>query len=103
MKQIINDKSRLMVFLKEMLIRTLRLEDITPQDIDDNAPLFKEGLGLDSLDALEIVIALEKNFKIFIPDEHMGREAFASISALASYVQIQSNRTEHETELCHEM
>jgi acyl carrier protein len=103
MKQMINDKSKLMVFLKEMLIRTLRLEDITPQDIDDNAPLFKEGLGLDSLDALEIVIALEKDFNIFIPDEHVGREAFASISALASYVQIQSNRTEQESKLSHDM
>ena len=101
MKEIIIDKSRLKLFLKKMLIRTLRLEDITPEDIDDNAPLFKEGLGLDSLDALEIVIALEKNFNITIPDEHVGREAFASISALADYVQGKSDSLEVTSEVCH--
>ena len=101
MKEIIIDKSRLKLFLKKMLIRTLRLEDITPEDIDDNAPLFKEGLGLDSLDALEIVIALEKNFNITIPDEHVGREAFASISALADYVQGKSGSLEVTSEVCH--
>ncbi len=103
MKEIIIDKSRLKLFLKKMLIRTLRLEDITPEDIDDNAPLFKEGLGLDSLDALEIVIALEKNFNIIIPDEHVGREAFTSISALADYVQEKSGRLEVTPEVCHEI
>ena len=87
MNEIISDKSQLALFLKELIIRTLRLEDITPQDIKDSAPLFKEGLGLDSLDALELVVALEKNFEIIIPDEHVGREAFASIDALVKYVQ----------------
>ena len=90
MNEIINDKEQLALFLKELIIRTLRLEEITPQDIEDSAPLFKEGLGLDSLDALELVVALEKNFKIVIPDEHVGREAFASINALAEYVQKES-------------
>jgi len=90
MNEIINDKEQLALFLKELIIRTLRLEEITPQDIEDSAPLFKEGLGLDSLDALELVVALEKNFKIVIPDEHVGREAFASINALAGYVQKES-------------
>ena len=103
MKEIIIDKSRLKLFLKKMLIRTLRLEDITPDDIDDNAPLFKEGLGLDSLDALEIVVALEKNFNITIPDEHVGKEAFASISALADYVQEKSGSLEVTPEVCHEI
>lgn len=90
MNDIINDSAQLAHFLKDLIIRTLKLEDITPQDIDDHAPLFKEGLGLDSLDALELVVALEKNFKITIPDEHVGREAFASISALVNYVQRES-------------
>jgi len=103
MKEIIIDKSRLKLFLKKMLIRTLRLEDITPDDIDDNAPLFKEGLGLDSLDALEIVVALEKNFNITIPDEHVGKEAFASISALADYVQAKNGSLEVTPEVCHEI
>jgi len=87
MKEIICDNDQLALFLKELIIRTLRLEEITPQDIRDSAPLFKDGLGLDSLDALELVVALEKNFKITIPDEHVGREAFASINALVAYIQ----------------
>ena len=87
MNAIMSDKDQLALFLKELIIRTLRLEEITPQDIEDSAPLFREGLGLDSLDALELVVALEKNFKIVIPDEHVGREAFASINALVEYVQ----------------
>ena len=90
MSEIINDKERLALFLKELIIHTLRLEEITPHDIEDSAPLFKEGLGLDSLDALELVVALEKNFKIVIPDEHVGRKAFASINTLAEYVQMES-------------
>jgi len=89
-EEIINDRDALNLFLKELIIRTLKLEGITPQDIEDDAPLFKEGLGLDSLDALELVVALEKNFKITIPDEHVGREAFASINALVTYVQRES-------------
>ncbi len=90
MNEIINDKTQLTLFLKELIIRTLRLEEVSPQDIEDSAPLFKEGLGLDSLDALELVVALEKNFKIIIPDEHVGREAFASVNALVDYVQRES-------------
>jgi acyl carrier protein len=87
MNKIICDKDQLALFLKELIICTLRLEEITPPDIVDSAPLFKDGLGLDSLDALELVVALEKNFKILIPDEHVGREAFASINALVDYIQ----------------
>ena len=90
MNELISDKTQLALFLKGLIISTLRLEDITPQDINDSAPLFKEGLGLDSLDALELVVALEKNFKIIIPDEHVGREAFASVNALVDYVQRES-------------
>ena len=89
-EEIINDRDALNLFLKELIICTLKLEEITPQDIEDDAPLFKEGLGLDSLDALELVVALEKNFKITIPDEHVGREAFASINALVTYAQRES-------------
>ncbi len=87
MKELIEDSEKLALYLKEMFIKTLRLEGITPDDIDSSAPLFKEGLGLDSLDALEIVVALEKNLNITIPDEHVGRQSFASINALVEYVK----------------
>lgn len=74
-------------FLKKMIIDTLLLEDITVAEIENNAPLFREGLGLDSIDALELVVAIEKKFNIIIEDEDVGKVAFASISALAKFIQ----------------
>lgn len=73
--------------LKELLIATLSLEDVTPETIDDAAPLFGTGLGLDSIDALELAVALERHFHISIPDEDVARAAFASIAALAAFVE----------------
>jgi acyl carrier protein len=72
--------------LKELVIRTLRLEEITPDDIVDGAALFGEGLGLDSIDALELVVAIEREYDVEIPDAEVGRRAFASILALADFV-----------------
>ncbi len=73
-----------------MIIDTLKLEDITIEDIEDDAPLFKEGLGLDSIDALELVVAIEKLFNVIIEDEDVGKRAFASINALARFIQEES-------------
>ena len=72
--------------LKELLISTLSLEDVTPESIDDAAPLFGAGLGLDSIDALELAVALERRFNIAIPDEEVAKKAFASINALAAFI-----------------
>lgn len=72
--------------LKEQIIEALGLEDVTPEDIDDAAPLFNEGLGLDSIDALELVVVLERNYGIRIQKIEEGRAAFASIDALAEFV-----------------
>ncbi len=80
------EKEKLITELKELIIKALKLEDIAPDDIDNEAPLFGEGLGLDSIDALELVVALEKTFGIKIPDEDVGRDAFGSVSMLADYV-----------------
>jgi acyl carrier protein len=80
------DKTGLVSELKGLIIRALKLEDMAPEDIDSEAPLFGEGLGLDSIDALELVVALEKNYGIKVPDEDVGREAFGSVSLLADYV-----------------
>ena len=74
-------------FLKQMIIDTLRLEDVSPQEIDNNDPLFREGLGLDSIDALELVVAIEKKFNVIIEDEDVGKKAFASVDALARFIQ----------------
>ena len=78
--------------LKQLIIDTLKLEEITADQIQDDAPLFKEGLGLDSIDALELVVALEKQYSIIIENEDVGKQAFASVAALAHFVQKQRAR-----------
>lgn len=72
--------------LKEMIVQDLNLPDVKPEDMDDKAPLFEEGLGLDSLDAVELVVLLQKRFGVQIADMDEGKEAFASIEALANFV-----------------
>lgn len=87
MQEIVNNTGELYQFLKKMIIDTLKLEDITEAEIETDAPLFKEGLGLDSIDALELVVAIEKIFNVIIEDEDVGKKAFASVSALAGFIQ----------------
>jgi acyl carrier protein len=72
--------------LKKILVEELNLEELTPDDIVDDAPLFGEGLGLDSLDAVELVVLIQKHFGVEIKDMEDGREAFRSVSSLAEYV-----------------
>ena len=72
--------------LKELLIERLKFEDMTPDDIPDDEPLFAGGLGLDSIDALEIVVMLESEFGIKVKNESAAREHFRSIATLADYV-----------------
>jgi acyl carrier protein len=78
--------------LKDLLVEGLRLEDVRPEDIDDAAPIFVEGLGLDSVDALELVVLVEEKFNIQIPDEEVGKKVFASIDALADFVAAETVR-----------
>jgi acyl carrier protein len=87
LQEIVNNTGELYQFLKKMIIDTLKLEDITEAEIETDAPLFKEGLGLDSIDALELVVAIEKIFNVIIEDEDVGKKAFASVSALAGFIQ----------------
>jgi len=73
--------------LKSALVEGLRLEGIQPEDIDDQAPLFgDEGLRLDSLDAVELVVIVEKHFGVAIADAEEARGAFASLSGLAEFI-----------------
>ena len=72
--------------LKKQIIEALNLLDITPDDIDNAAPLFNEGLGLDSIDALEIVMILDKNYGIKFADKEQSKLALKSIDTLAEYV-----------------
>ena len=73
--------------LKQLLIEELNLEDITPNEIKDDMPLFGEGLGLDSLDAVELIVILEKHFGVQVKSLEEGRIAFQSINALTAYVE----------------
>lgn len=73
--------------LKELLIERLKFEDMTPDDIKDDDLLFAGGLGLDSIDALEIVVMLESEFGIKVKNESAARENFQSVASLASFVE----------------
>jgi acyl carrier protein len=72
--------------LREVIIKTLRLETVKPEDIREDTPLFGEGLGLDSIDALELVVALEKEFGIKITDDEVGPRVFQNIGTLAAFI-----------------
>jgi acyl carrier protein len=72
--------------LKTRIIEALNLQDTTPEQIDDNAPLFGTGLGLDSIDALELVVMLEKHYSIIIKGIEEGGPAFRSVRALADFI-----------------
>jgi acyl carrier protein len=73
--------------LKQLIVEALALEDITPDSIESNAALFVEGLGLDSIDALELAMALEERYGVRIGDDpELNRQIFASVRNLAVYV-----------------
>jgi acyl carrier protein len=72
--------------VKELIVRRLKLE-IDPATIQNDAPLFGEGLGLDSIDALELVLGLEQEFGIKVQDEEVGVKAFASVDALVDFIE----------------
>ena len=73
--------------LKQQIIETLNIEDITPADIQDDAPLFGEGLGLDSIDALELFVLLDKQYGIKLQDKEESKRVFQSINTMATYIE----------------
>lgn len=72
--------------LKEEIIKALNLEEMTPDEIDDNDALFGDGLGLDSIDALELIVLLEKKYGIKLANPAEGKEIFKSVASIAQYV-----------------
>jgi acyl carrier protein len=73
--------------LKRVIIEGLDLEDVGPEEIQDDEALFGEGLGLDSLDAVELVVIVKREFGVEIKDMNEGREAFRSLSTLVAYIE----------------
>ena len=78
--------------IKALIVEALALEDVNPQEIETDAALFVEGLGLDSIDALELVVLVEERFQVAIPDEEVGRRAFASVNALVEFIMSERAR-----------
>jgi acyl carrier protein len=76
----------LILQLKNQIIEALNLEDLTADDIDANAPLFGEGLGLDSIDALELIVLLERQYGIKLSNPAEGKAIFKSVASIADYV-----------------
>jgi acyl carrier protein len=72
--------------VKQKLIEGLNLEELTPDEIDDNAPLFNEGLGLDSVDAIELIVVLDSNYNVKFENMDELKEIFASILNLTEYI-----------------
>ncbi|MXN90009.1 acyl carrier protein [Flavobacterium sp. Sd200] len=72
--------------LKEKIINILNLEDVTVEDVNDNDPLFGDGLGLDSIDALELIVMLDKDYGIKLSDPKEGKAIFESINTMAQYI-----------------
>ena len=81
----------LILELKNEIIESLNLEDVKPENIDPDAPLFGDGLALDSIDALELIVLVEKKYGIKLGDPSVGREIFRSVRIMAEYIA--ANRT----------
>ncbi len=92
-----SELTRIREELKELLVDHLSLEDITPADIKDDEPLFGEGLGLDSLDAVEIVVLLQRHYGLEVKDMERGRQIFQTISTLAEYVYENQEKSEQHS------
>ncbi len=78
--------------LKLLIIKQLNLESVTPDAFDSDMPLFGEGLGLDSIDAIELIVLLDRNYGIKLADPKEGRKIFQSVRTMAEYVQQNSKK-----------
>ena len=82
----VNEMENVKKQIKEILVNDLKIQDIKPEEINDTEPLFEEGLGLEYLDAVELVVLVQKYFDVQIVDMEEGRKAFVSVESLAQYI-----------------
>jgi len=80
------EKAKLMEDLKKQIIAQLNLKELTPENIENEQPLFVEGLGLDSIDALELIVLLQQEYKIKLSNAEDGPKVFKSVSTMADYI-----------------
>jgi len=80
--------------IKEVIIRTLKINKINPEEVDDSAPLFAPGnaLGLDSVDAIDIIMRVQKHFNVRIADQNLARDVLESIDTLAEFIEKERNK-----------
>ncbi len=91
-----NELTKIRQKVKQLLVKNLvQLDMLDPTEIKDDVALFGEGLGLDSLDALEIVVLLQKHFNIEIKDMNEGREVFATVDSLSRFIQMNASKDEN--------
>lgn len=81
-----NVSNELKLELKKLVIDTLKIPDVKPEEIDDDENLFEGRLGIDSVDALELVMALQRNYKVHIDDQNLGRFIIKSINTIAEFI-----------------
>lgn len=82
------DISELKIELKELILQTLNIKNINPEDIQDSIPLFSRDniLGLDSIDAIELILAIQKHFKVRIADQNLARQVLESIDTIVDFI-----------------
>jgi acyl carrier protein len=76
--------------VKQLIIDSLRIDGMSAADIETDAPLFGEGLGLDSIDALQLVVGMENQFGVVVPDAAVGTKVFQSVRTMADYIALQT-------------
>jgi acyl carrier protein len=82
----------LMAALKAQIVEQLNLQEVKPEEIGDDQPLFKDGLGLDSIDALEIIVLLQQHYNIRIANPEQGPEIFHSVRTIAEFITAHQNK-----------
>lgn len=89
------DKEKLSAEIKNLIIEAVNLQHMTPESIENNASLYQDGLGLDSVDILEIIVAIENQYGVKVPNAESGKKAFQSVETIVDFVASQKSGTNH--------